>query len=99
MTDEIKLRKDAARAERAKALLENEMLQESFTELETEYTKALFLTNVSDAMSREKLFLAVNVLRKVKDHLAQVISNGSLAQRELRDLAQMAEQQKTWAQV
>lgn len=97
MIDEIALRKDMARAARAEALLADELLNESLTTLEADYTKALFLTHPSDSLGREKLYLAVNVVRKVKDHLAGVVSNGELAKHQLRDLA--GEQPKQWSEV
>lgn len=99
MTDEFKLNQDAAKADRAKQLLDDEMLKEAFSTLEAEYTKALFLTHVDASNAREKLFLAVNVLRKVRDHLSAVVSNGSLAHRELREIAEAAERKKKWADV
>lgn len=99
MIDEAKLLKDAERAMRAEQLLGNEMLNEAFADLEQEYTKALFLTHIDAAGAREKLFLAVNVLRKVKDHLGTIVQNGKLANRELKELAEAAERQKTWPEV
>lgn len=97
MIDEIALRRDMARAAQAEALLKNELLVEALATMEADYTKALFLTKPGEELAREKLYLAVNVVRKVRDHLAKVVSDGSLAQRELRDLA--GEQPKDWAQV
>jgi len=43
---------------------------------------------------REKLFLAINIVGKVRDHLNAVIANGKLAQAELKELAQVAERRK-----
>ena len=85
--DEHKLLRDADAKARAQSLLENDMLKEAFDTLERAYTEELFLTNAMDSLGREKLFLAVNVVRKVRDHLTVVISNGKLAERELADFA------------
>lgn len=92
--DEIKLQKDASRGVRAKGLLENELLAEAFATLEKDYTDALFLTKPQDQIAREKLYLAVNVTRKVRDHLNTVIQNGKLAQKQLNDIASETERKK-----
>ena len=51
-------------------------------------------TGIDDTAGREKLFLAINVVGKVLDHLASTIANGKLAQAELNELAQAAERRK-----
>jgi hypothetical protein len=43
---------------------------------------------------REKLFLAVNVIGKVRDHLSGIVSNGSVAEAEIKDLRETAERKK-----
>jgi len=99
MTDEIALQRAAAKAARAQALLEDEILKEAFTSLESAYTGAWRSTTIDDVTGREKLFLAVNVIGKVRDHLTAIVSNGKLAARELRDLAETAEREKRWSEV
>jgi hypothetical protein len=99
MRDEGKLRDAELQGLRAKQLLENELLASAFDGLEQEYTKALFLTHIDQPQAREKLFLAVNVVRKVRDHLAAMVNNGQLANRELKDLADTAERKKQWGDV
>ena len=94
MTDESKLNQATARAVRAQDLLDNELLAESFMSLEENYTAAWRATTIDDVGSREKLFLAINVVGKVRDHLAAIVANGKLAQAELKELAQMAERRK-----
>lgn len=94
MPDEIKLQKDAARGERAAQLLQNELLKEALDTLESDYSKALFETRIHDSIGREKLFIAVNVVRKVRDHLAIAVANGKIAQSELNELADLAERRK-----
>src|SRR5262249_21140551 len=94
MSDEIALAKDAARGARAKALVENELLVEAFAELEKEYTAAWRSTGARDSEAREKLYLAVNIVGKVREHLNYVINNGKLAQAELNNLASDIERKK-----
>lgn len=99
MLNEGRLHDDVRRAEQAKHLLEDELLNAAFKRLEEDYTSALFMTNINDQSGREKLFLAVNVLRKVRDHLTAVVSGGTLANHHLRELAEVAERKKTWPEV
>ena len=83
---EDKLQAAIARAARAQALLENELLQEAFKALEDDYVAAWKTWAAADTAGRERLWQAVNVLGKVRDHLARVVADGRLAQRELSDL-------------
>jgi hypothetical protein len=94
MSDEQKLQEAAGKAIRAQELLENELLAEAFTELEDSYASAWRATTIDDVNGREKLFLAVNIVGKVRDHLTAVVTNGKLAQAELKELAQTAERRK-----
>lgn len=95
--NEIKLQKDAARAVRAKQLLENELLTDAFTGLEAAYIERWRTTHIDDDAGRERLFIAVNVIGKVKEHLEHAISNGNVAAVELSNLAQEAERKTHFA--
>jgi hypothetical protein len=99
MTDESKLDQAAARALRAQDLFDNEILTEAFQGLEDSYTAAWRTTSIDDVGAREKLFLAINIVGKVRDHLAAIIANGKLAQAELQELAQVAERRKRFGMV
>jgi hypothetical protein len=92
--DEIKLGEAAAKAMRAQDLLGNELLSEAFKGLEDSYTSAWRATGIEDVATREKLFLAINIVGKVRDHLMSVLTNGKLAQAELNELARTAERRK-----
>jgi hypothetical protein len=74
---------DLARRARAEELMANELLQEAFATLEARYIEEWRVTQFRDTDARERLWQAVNVVRKVKDHLARVVSDGRLAQREI----------------
>jgi hypothetical protein len=94
VVDESKLMRAEARARGADALLKNDMLTEAFKALEDSYTAAWRSTTIEDVSAREKLFLAINVVGKVRDHLTAIVSNGKLAAKELKDLADTAERKK-----
>lgn len=94
MVNEDKLRSDQARGAKAQQLIENELLAEAFSGLEDAYVRAWRDTGIHDINAREKLFLAINVVGKVKEHLSAVAANGKLAKKELEDLARVAEPRK-----
>jgi hypothetical protein len=83
---EDKLQAAIARGARAQELVRNELLAEAFTKLEADYINAWKSWAAADTDGRERLWLAVNVLGKVRDHLVTVIADGKLAQRQLQDL-------------
>jgi hypothetical protein len=87
MIDELKLNHDKDRAARAEALLRDELLQEAFAALEKRYTDEWRVTQVRDTDARERLWQAVNIVGKVRDHLTMQVASGKLAQRQLDDLA------------
>lgn len=99
MDDEDKLAIAAAKAVRATELLENPLVVEAFKGLEDSYTAAWRATLIEDVTGREKLFLAINIVGKVRDHLEKVIANGKLAQHEIRMLAETAEAPRRWENV
>ena len=81
------------RAARADALRRDEVLTEGFDALESAYIQAWRLTHPHDHQAREKLYIAVNVIGKLKDHLHAVITNGKIADAELQDL--IAQQERS----
>lgn len=99
MVDEHKLLRDNSAALAASSLLENETLQAAFTGLEEAYTLAWRNTRIDDVTGREKLFLAINVVGKVRQHLLNIVNDGKLAAAQLRELAETAEREKRWQDV
>jgi hypothetical protein len=82
------------RAARAEMLVNDELLTEGFANLEAAYIEAWKLTTPSDQIAREKLYLAVNVVGKLKQHLQAVITDGKLADAELKELIEQQERKK-----
>jgi hypothetical protein len=85
---ETKLSADLARRARAEALMADALLQEAFVRLEERYLDEWRVSQFRDTDARERLWQAVNILRKVKDHLAKIVADGRLAQREIDQLAE-----------
>ncbi len=85
VANEIKLLKASDRAFKAQQLLENDTFKSAFDHLEAEYLNAWRNTGVSEKgqYAREKLWLAINVLGKVREHVGQIVQNGKLAKHEL----------------
>ncbi len=94
MIDEDKLSVAASKGARATDLLGNDLLAEAFKGLEEAYTAAWRATTIDDVSGREKLFLAINIVGKVRDHLGKIVTNGKLAQAELTELANTAERRR-----
>lgn len=92
--NETQLGEAVNKAMRAQDLLDNELLNEAFKGLEDSYTTAWRSTAIDDVAAREKLFLAINIVGKVRDHLTSIVSGGKLAQAELKELARTAERRK-----
>jgi hypothetical protein len=82
------------RAQRAAALLDDDLIKDAFKTLEESYIAAWRRTTIEDVSGREKLFLAINVVGKVRDHLQNVVNNGKLAAVELKELAEAAERKR-----
>ena len=83
MTDEFKLLQAKERGAQAEVLLRHDLLKEAFDYLEKRYIDEWRITSARDADAREKLFLAVNIVGKVREHLIAHVSNGRVAQTEL----------------
>lgn len=85
MDDEQKQLVAMDRAAKADQILSNEMLQEAFSELEKTYMAAWRETGAAETeiFKRERLWLAVNLIGKVQEHLRMVIHNGKLSQAHL----------------
>lgn len=99
MTNEDQLHVATGRAARADALLRDELVQEAFKGLEAAYLGAWRATAIDDVAGREKLFLAVNIVGKVRDHLVRIIADGNLAQAELAEITKAAERKKEWHRI
>ena len=94
MTDETALARDIDRAAHAGRLVGDALLNESFDALEADYVAAWRATAVRDTDARERLWQAVQVVAKVRDHLAHVVAGGKLAQRELDEIAARAARER-----
>ena len=82
---EGKLQQEVTQSNKAKALLENELFKNSFDKLRKLYQDSLFNTGVNEQDTREKLWLAFNVVNKVEQHFIELIETGKLVSKQLED--------------
>jgi hypothetical protein len=83
MSDEFALNRDINRAAQAQALLDNDLIKEAFATLEADYIAAWRETSARDTDARERLWQALQLVGKVRGHLAGVVAGGRFAQAEL----------------
>ena len=86
MENEGKLRQDMNRGEKAQALLRNEILIETFDFLEKQYHDAWANSSVDQNEAREKVFMMLQNLQTVKQHIENVVTDGKLADDTLNQL-------------
>ena len=91
MADEIALNRDVSRGVRAEALLRDELLVEAFEALPKAYFEGWRASPARDTDGRERLWQAAQIVGLVKRHLETIIANGSLARRELDEIARLGE--------
>lgn len=92
MTDEERLH----RGSRAREILENEEFSRAFDAIEEELTNAWKTSPQRDEEGRERLFLALTMLSKVKSSLTTTMETGKLALAELQHQKSMAEKAKAF---
>jgi len=73
------------RAKQAEHLLSHPLIKEAFQTIEHEVIERWKQSPAKDADGREKLWLTLKLLHRVRTHLESVVSSGKLAQMKLRD--------------
>lgn len=83
MASEDKLRRDMDRGTRAKALLQNELLQEAFDKIETFLITQWQESKASEPELREDAWRSQKLLKNLKSHLSHIVTTGDNANKEL----------------
>jgi len=78
-----KLETQLRRGKRAQALLDDPLLKQAFEDLLETYKDQIFNTNFADDDKRKSLWMAYNMLDKIKGHLQTVMEGGKIAQKDL----------------
>ena len=89
-----KLNQEVSQANKAKQLFENPLLKDSFDKLKKLYSESLFNTGAKQTETREKLWLAYNVVGKVEQNLLEIIDTGKLASKQLEDFRKSIKNEK-----
>ena len=75
--------------------MENKIFVEAIDSLKKLYSEALLeKTGAKESDTREKLWIAYNVVGKVEQHLHTVIETGKLAEKQLEDFRKQQRQTK-----
>ena len=85
---------EVRRSDKAKQILENPIFKESIEKLKNLYTQSLFNTGAKEQDTREKLWLAYNVVGKVEDHIKEILDTGKLATKQLEDFRKQEKSKK-----
>tara|TARA_Y100001951_G_scaffold74809_1_gene61766 strand:- start:423 stop:716 length:294 start_codon:yes stop_codon:yes gene_type:complete len=91
---EGKLQQEITHSNKAKQLFENPLFKESFDKLRKLYQESLFNTGVNEESTREKLWLAYNIVNKVEQHFIEMIDTGKLAKKQLEDFRKNISKEK-----
>jgi len=88
------LQKEQTQSNKAKQLLENDLLKAAFIKLKALYSESLFNTGAAETETREKLWLAYQMVGKVEQNLLEMIDTGKLASKQLEDFRNQIKEQK-----
>lgn len=92
--EQDKLNQELSQANKAKQLFDNPLLKESFNKLRELYTNSLLNTGANENETREKLWLAYQIVGKVEQNLIEMIDTGKLASKQLEDFRNQMKNKK-----
>ena len=92
--EQDKLNQELSQANRAKQLFNDPLLKESFDKLRNLYSTSLLKTGAAENETREKLWLAYQMVGKVEQNLLEMIDTGKLASKQLEDFRNQIQEQK-----
>ena len=92
--EQAKLQQEINQSNKVKDLLNNPLLQESFDKLKNLYSTSLLNTGAAENETREKLWLAYQMVGKVEQNLLEMIDTGKLASKQLEDFRNQIQEQK-----
>jgi hypothetical protein len=96
LADEHKLLRDRARSAEAQSLLDNTLFNEALATLEADYITAWKATPLRDTEGRERVWQAVQIVGKIKDHLGSVMTSGKVAAKQLEELVEDDKRKLRW---
>ena len=84
--NEGKARDAVLRAEKAEALLRNELLTEAFDYLEQQFIQAWRSSGIGEAEDRERIYQLSQNLEALKGYFQTVVSDGKMAQSQIDEV-------------
>ena len=92
--EQAKLQQELSQSNKASELLNDPLLKESFNKLKNLYSTSLLNTGANETETREKLWLAFNIVGKVEQNLQEILDTGKLASKQLEDYRNHIQNQK-----
>jgi len=92
--EKAKLQQEVNQSNKSKDLFDNPLVKESFDKLKNLYSTSLLNTGANETDTREKLWLAYNIVGKVEQHLQEILDTGKLASKQLEDFRTQIKNQK-----
>jgi len=86
MTDEVKLRKEISRGDRAKTIIEDELFKETVVAIKANYMSQFLATSFKDSDGRTAIWIAIHQLDKILGHLTELMNTGKLASKQLEEI-------------
>ena len=80
------LTKQISQGTKAQLILDEPLMKEAISYLKTRYKEEIFNTSYKDHEQRQVLWMAYNMVEKIKGHLESVMNEGKLASKELDQL-------------
>ena len=78
-----KMEKQIREGKRAAQLLDDPLLKQAFEDLLETYKQEIFNTNFADDNRRRSLWMAYNMVDKIRGHLQTIMESGKLASKDL----------------
>ncbi len=79
------LEQESRRGEQARRLLEDPLLQEAFAAVDVALRNAWVATTDDATTERERLWIMLKLLGRLRSHLSEVLETGKLADRQLAE--------------
>lgn len=80
---EGRLREEISRGQKAAEIVRNPVFDETFDILRSRYATMWADTDPKDTSERERMYVAINVLEDIYDHIVSVMQTGRMADEEL----------------
>ena len=81
-----KMEKQIREGQRAAQLLNDPLLKQAFEDLLETYKQEIFNTSFADDNKRRSLWMAYNMLDKIRGHLQSIMESWKLAKKDLEQL-------------